>query len=150
MLSLASMQSTVAAAITANAFFSASPAVSCIADDGLQDSAIETQLRSVGCVVVVPPILRAMRRDLGAGKLLLDAEIVVRVLVNPHVNASVGGANRNVYSAVAAATQAVLSWIPATAGDRRFETSEDFLQIAVNDTGLLGYHLLFTKLSTLN
>jgi hypothetical protein len=51
---------------------------------------------------------------------------------------------------VAAATQAVLSWVPATAGDRRFETSEDFLQIAVNDTGLLGYHLLFTKLSTLN
>jgi hypothetical protein len=82
--------------------------------------------------------------------LLLDAEIVVRVLVNPHVNAAAGGANRNVYSAVASATQAVLSWVPATAGDRRFETSEDFLQIAVNDTGLLGYHLLFTKLSTLN
>ena len=150
MLSLASMQSTVAAAITANVYFSTAPSVVCIADDGLQDSAIENQLRSKGCVVVVPPILRAMRRDIGGGKLLLDAEIVVRVLVNPHVNASVGGANRNIYSAVAAATQAVLSWTPSTAGDRRFETADDFLQIAVNDTGLLGYHILFTKLSTLN
>jgi hypothetical protein len=150
MLSLASMQSTVAAAINANAFFSSAPSVLCISDDGLQDSAIETQLRSKGCVVVIPPILRAMRRDIGGGKLLLDAEIVVRVLVNPHVNTAAGGANRNVYSAVAAATQAVLSWVPSSVGDRRFETSEDFMQIAVNDTGLLGYHLLFTKLSTLN
>jgi hypothetical protein len=81
---------------------------------------------------------------------LIDAEIVVRILVNPHVNSAAGGASRNVYAAIAAVTQSVLSWVPATVGDRRFETSEDFLQIAVNDTGLLGYHLLFTKLSTLN
>jgi len=148
MLSLASMQSTVAAAINANAYFSTAPSVVCISDDGLQDSAIETQLRSKGCVVVVPPILRATRRDFGGGKLLIDAEIVVRILVNP--NAAAGGASRNVYTAIASVTQAVLSWVPATVGDRRFETSEDFLQIAVNDTGLLGYHLLFTKLSTLN
>ena len=150
MLSLASMQSTVAAAINANAYFLTAPSVVCISDDGLQDSAIETQLRSKGCVVVVPPILRATRRDFGGGKLLIDAEIVVRILVNPHVNAAAGGASRNVYTAIASVTQAVLSWVPATVGDRRFETSEDFLQIAVNDTGLLGYHLLFTTLSTLN
>ena len=144
------MQSTVAAAIGAASYFTASPAVVCIVDDGLQDSAIETQLRTLGCVVVVPPIIRAGRRDLGAGKLLLDAEIAVRVLVNPHVNTTPTGANRNIYSAIAAATQAVLAWNPATVGDRRFETTEDFLALTTQDTGLLAYHLIFTKLSTLN
>lgn len=150
MLALSSMQSTVAAAIAANAYFSASPTVACIADNGLQDSAIEAQLRSVGCVVVVPPVLRATRRDIGAGKLLLDAEIAVRVLVNPHVNAATGGANRNIYSAIAAATTAVLQWNPVTPGDRKFETADDFMAITTQDAGLLAYHLIFTKLSTLN
>jgi hypothetical protein len=150
MLALSSMQSTVAAAIGAASFFTAAPAVACIVDDGLQDSAIETQLRTLGCVVVVPPILRAGRRDLGAGRLVLEAEIAVRVMVNPHVNTTPTGANRNIYSAIAAATQAVLAWSPATVGDRRFETTEDFLSLTTQDTGLLAYHLIFTKLSTLN
>lgn len=150
MLSLATMQSTVAAAIGAASYFTASPAVVCIADDGLQDTAIENQLRTVGCVVVVPPILRAARRDLGAGKLLLEADIAVRVMVNPHVNATPTGANRNVYAAIAAAAQAVLAWTPSTVGDRRFEAADDFLSLATQDTGLLAYHLIFTKLSTLN
>ena len=149
MLALGSIQTTVKAQIDANAFFSAAPSVACIVDDGLQDSAIETQLRSKGFVVVVPPILRASRRDVGAGKLLLTSEFVVRILANPHVNGATGGANRNIYQAISAVAQAVLSWSP-TNGDRKFETSDEWLQLTTNDAGLTAYDLFFTKLSTIN
>ena len=149
MMSLSSMQSTAAAAIAANAYFTASPAVSCIVDDGLQDSTIENALRSMGCIVVIPPILRAARRDVGAGKILLEAEMVVRVLVNPQVNAATGGANRNIYQMVAAASQAIMAWVPGL-GDRKFETAEEFFQLITSDSGLLSYDVYFTKLTTIN
>lgn len=149
MLSIGTIQSSVKAQIDAHAFFSAAPTVACIVDDGLQDSAIENQLRSKGFVVVVPPILRASRRDIGAGKLLLNSEFVVRILSNPHVNSATGGANRNIYSAIAAAAQAVLSWVPGN-GDRKFETSDEWMQLTTNDAGLTAYDLFFTKLSTIN
>ena len=150
MLALGSIQTTVSAAIAARAYMSQAPAVSCIVDDGIQDSAIEAQLRTRGSVVVVPPIVRAARRDIGAGKLAMDAEVVVRILLNPTANAATGGANRNIYTLISEATSAVLGWVPATPGDRRFETSDEFLQLLTNDPGLIAYELSFAKLSTLN
>jgi hypothetical protein len=149
MLSLASIQSTVKAQIDANAFFSAAPAVSCIIDDGLQDSAIEAQLRTKGCVVVLPFLLRAGRRDLGGGRLALDAEFVVRLLINPQVNAAVTGAQRNAYGAISAIAASILSWSPATVGDRKFETSDEWLQLTTQDPGLVAFDIFFTKLSTI-
>lgn len=150
MLAIGSIQSTVKAQIDANAFFSAAPAVACIIDDGTQDGAIETQLRSKGFVIVLPNILKAGRRDLGGGRLALDAEFVVRVLANPHTNTATGGANRNVYSAIGAVVSSVLSWNPVNAGDRKFEAAAEWLQLTTQDPGLMAYDLFFTKLSTLN
>jgi hypothetical protein len=150
MLAIGSIQSTVKSQIDANAFFSAVPTVACIIDDGTQDGAIETQLRSKGFVIVLPNILKAGRRDLGGGRLALDAEFVVRVLANPHVNTAVGGANRNVYSAIGAVVSSVLSWNPVNAGDRKFEAAAEWLQLTTQDPGLMAYDLFFTKLSTLN
>lgn len=149
MMALSAMQSTAAAAIAANTYFSASPAVPVIVDDGLQDVNIEAQLRSIGCVVVIPPILRAARRDIGAGKILLESEMVVRILLNPQVNSSASGANRNIYALVASAAQAIMQWAPGL-GDRKFETAEEFFQLITNDNGLLSYDLFFTKLTTIN
>lgn len=149
MLSLGSIQSTVKTQIDANAFFSAAPTVSCIIDDGLQDSAIELQLRTKGFVVVLPFVLRSGRREVAGGRLALDAEFVVRLLMNPQVNAAVTGAQRNIYSAIAAAATSILSWTPATAGDRKFETSDEWLQLTTQDPGLVAYDLFFTKLSTI-
>lgn len=150
MLALSAIQTTIKAQIDAAAFFSASPSVLCVVDDGLQDTTIETQLRTKGFVIVIPPVIRAGRRDMGGGKLALDSEVAVRIMANPHVNVQPTGAQRNIYSAIAAAVQAVLQWQPATAGDRKFDVADEWLQIATNDPGLLSYNLFFTKLSTLN
>lgn len=149
MLALGSIQSTVAAAIAANAYVAQAPAVAVINDDGLQDREIELQLRTKGCLVVVPPIVRAVRRDKGGRTLLMDAEVVVRVALNPQVNASATGAQRNIYALISAATQAVMSWVPA-AGDYRFDTSEELLQLVTNDPGLIAYELSFSKSASIN
>lgn len=153
MLALKDIQTTVKARIDASSYFApVAPGVTvaCIIDDGLNDTAIETQLRSVGCVVILPPILKAVRRDNGGGKVVLDAEFTVRIMVNPTANAANGGAKRNIYEAIAAAASAVLSWAPTNAGDRRFEASADWLQLTNKDAGLIIYDLFFTKLSTVN
>ena len=151
MLALSAIQSTVAAAIAANAYIAQAPAVSVITDDGLQDSAIEAQLRTRGCVVVVPPVVRAVRRDKGGRTLLMDAEVAVRVAVNPQVNAQVGGAQRNVYLLIQAVAKAVMDWAPgASSGDYRFEATEEWLQLITNDPGLIAYELSFSKSASIN
>lgn len=154
MLALSSIQTTVATAIAAAAYFgtgSFSVAVPVIADDGNQHSNIEAALREVGFVVVVPPILAAVRADQGGHTrtALLNAEFVVRILQNSEVNASGVGAGRNIYDAIAAATAAVLGITPG-AGDRRFEASPGFITLVTYDDGLLGYDLTFNKLSAVN
>lgn len=149
MLALSAIQSTVAAAIASNAYIAQAPAVSVITDDGLQDSAIEVQNRTRGCVVVVPPVVRAVRRDKGGRTLLMDAEVAVRVAVNPQVNAQVGGAQRNVYLLIQAVAKAVMDWTP-TPGDYRFEVAEEWLQLVTNDPGLIAYELSFSKSASIN
>ena len=149
MLALSAIQSTVAAAIAANEYIAQALAVSVITDDGLQDREIEVQLRTRGCLVVVPPVVRAVRRDKGGRTLLMDAEIAVRVAVNPQVNAQVGGAQRNVYLLVQAVAKAVMDWTPAP-GDYRFEVAEEWLQLVTNDPGLIAYELSFAKSASIN
>lgn len=154
MLSLSSIQTTVATAIAAASYFgtgSFSVAVPVIADDGNQHSAIEAALREAGFVVVIPPILAATRVDQGGHTrtALLSAEFVVRILQNSEANASAIGAGRNIYDAIRAVTAAVLNITPA-AGDRRFEASAGFITLVTYDDGLLGYDLAFSKLSAIN
>lgn len=158
MLALSAIQTTVAAAISAAPYFvTGTPAgqfsasVPVIVDDGNQHSAIEAGLRDKGFVVVLPPILSAARADQGGHTrtALLNAEFVVRLLVNVEVNTSSIGANRNLYDAITAATAAVLAITPAS-GDRRFEASPGFLTLVTYDDGLVGYDLAFSKLSAVN
>lgn len=149
MIAFANIQAAVVAAVSASAYIAQSPAVTVINDDGLQDTQIEVQLRSKGAVIVVPPLIRAVRRDKGARTLVMDVEVAVRVVVNPQVNASTGGAGRNVYELVKAVAQAVMSWTPA-GGDYRFDVAEEFLQLVTNDPGLICYELSFSKSSAIN
>ena len=149
MLALGSIQSTVAAAIAANAYIAQAPAVTVINDDGLQDREIEVQRRTKGCLVVVPPVVRAVRRDKGGRTLLMDAEVVVRVEINPQVNAAVTGAQRNIYSLIQAVAKGLMDWNPGP-GDYRFEATEEWLQLVTNDPGLIAYELSFAKSASIN
>ncbi len=149
MITLKNIPSRVAEVVNASAYFTTAPAVLCIEDNGLKDGEIETQLRTKGAVVVVRPLTRGSRRDIGGKKLVFDCEVLVQCLLNPTVNFATGAANRQMLEMVSAVVAAVLSWQP-TAGDREFQTSEEFLQLSVSDEGLLCYDLFFTKLATIN
>lgn len=149
MLALGSIQSTVAAAIAANPYIAQAPAVAVINDDGLQDREIEVQRRTNGSLVVVPPVVRAVRRDKGGRTLLMDAEVVVRVEINPQVNAAVTGTQRNIYSLIQAVAKALMDWNPGP-GDYRFEATEEWLQLVTNDPGLIAYELSFSKSASIN
>lgn len=150
MLSLANIQSTVAAAITAHTYFSTAPAITAIVDDGMSKTGLETVLRTKGFAVMVMPVLGVDLKDQGDGKTFTgDAEVLVKVMVNPHVNTLASGAQRNVYSAIAAIFAAVLNWTPGP-GDRRFKITDNAISISAADEGLLSYDLTFSKQITLN
>lgn len=151
MLAFGSIQSLVSSLIAANTYVAQAVAVPVITDDGLQDSAIEAALRTVGCVVVVPPIVRAVKRDRGGKVLLMDAEVAVRIAVAPRVNTAVGGANRNVYTLVTEVTKAIVAWDPPNNQQPyRFDVSEEWLQLVTNDPGLIAYELSFSKSASIN
>lgn len=149
MLSLTSIQSTVRSVIAANPYFSG---VSVIADDGLQDPAIETELTTKGFTVVVCPIIGGKAVSQAGGRIVVLAEIVVRVMQNPEVNSAVGGAQKGTTAAIAAICAAVLGWRPAGGlpgtSEKLFEAAEDFLAISNFDPGLIIYDLTFQKHTT--
>lgn len=152
MLSLSNIQTTLQSAIAANPYFSG---ISIIVDDGLQDPAIETQLTGKGFVIVIPPVLGGKALSQAGGKVLLSAEVMVRVMLNPEANAAAGtGAQKGAYAAIAAVTASVLGWRPAGGlpgtSEKLFEAAADFLAISNFDPGLIIYDLSFTKHTTPN
>lgn len=146
MIALSAIQSTVRTALAADAYFTAG--VDVLADDGLKDDAIEAALNDVGCVVVVSPVVRAVRTDQGGKLAVLKAEFIVEVMVNPEVNAGSGGADRDALEAVEAVGRVIMAINPAP-GDRRFELADEFSQLVNDDPGLIAYHCMFTKLATI-
>ena len=150
MLSLTNLQSTVAGVITAHSFFATAPAITAIVDDGVSKNGLETSLRTKGFAVLVMPVLGVGLKDQGDGKTYTgEAEVMVKLLLNPHVNPLTTGAQRNIHSAIAAVFAAVLNWAPGP-GDRRFKIAEQSISLSAADEGLLCYDLLFLKQITLN
>lgn len=150
MLSLANLQTTVAAAISAHSYFATAPVVAAIVDDGMAKTGLETQLRTKGFAVLVMPVLGVDLKDQGDGKTFTgDAEVLVKLLLNPHINPLASGAQRSIHAAIAAVFSAVLNWSPGP-GDRRFKVGENAISISAADEGLLCYDLLFSKQITLN
>lgn len=150
MLSLANLQTTVAAAISAHTYFATGPVIVAIVDDGMSKNGLETQLRTKGFAVLVSPLLDINLKDQGDGKTYTgEAQIMVKVLLNPHVNALPTGAQRTVHAAIGAVFAAVLGWTPGP-GDRRFKAAEQSVALSAADEGLLCYDLLFLKQITLN
>jgi len=147
-IAFSAIQSTAAAALAADSYFTAGVDVPIVTDLGLQDETIEGHLNSTGCVVVVSPVVRAVRTDQGGKLAAIKAEFIVEVLLNPEVNAGAGGANRVAQQAVEAVARVIIAIAPAP-GDRRFEIADEFAQLVTDDAGLIAYHMMFTKLTTL-
>lgn len=151
MLTLSTVQTTLASAIAVSPYFLNAPTVTVIVDDGYKEREVEAELRTKGFVVVVPPILRVAFKDQGISKTFTgEAELFVRVLCNTRVNASTGAAQRNINEAVKQTINAVLAWTP-TAGDRRFLIADpDSVALSVVEEGLLAYDIFFRKQISIN
>lgn len=150
MITLIHLHTTLAQIISANRIFQKSPRIQCLIGDGLQHPMVKRQLANVGCVVVIDPILRAWARDPDSHQgLTITAEVGIRVLLNPKVNASETGANRPIYEVMASIADSVLGWQPDSTGDHRFEVAERFIEIKHQDPGLLEYQLTFLKTTAL-
>lgn len=151
MLTLATVQGTIATAIAGYPYFTTAPSISVIVDDGYKERDIEAELRTKGFVVVVPPILRVAFKDQGISKTFTgEAELMVRVISNARVNASTGAAQRNVNAALKETIAAVLAWTPG-AGDRRFLLADsDSIALSVLEEGLLAYDIFFRKQISIN
>jgi len=147
-IALSAIQSTVQAALAADAYFTDGVDVEVLSDDGLQDDAIEAALNGVGCVVVVSPVVRAVRTDQGGKVAVLKAEFIVEVMVNPERNSGTGGADRDALEAVEAVGRVIMAINP-NPGDRRFELADEFMQLVTDDAGLLSYQVMFTKIATI-
>ena len=150
MIALTHLHTAMAQIISTNRQFQKPPRIQCLVGDGLQHPMVKRQLEKTGCVVVIDPILRARARNPESHQgLTLDAEIGIRVLMNPKVNASETGANRHIYEVMASIADSVLGWQPDSNGDHRFEVAERFIEIKQQDPGLLEYQLTFLKTTAL-
>lgn len=147
MLSFDSIQATAAAAIAAAAYLTDLPYVKVIVARGLEDSVVEDELQSKGCVIVVNPITRAVKKDSSYGLLALTCELSVDCIINPNRNYQSDGALREPGKLVIAVASALMLW-KAGPGDTRFEASEEFVNLSVGEDGVFQYTLFFQKTAT--
>jgi hypothetical protein len=119
--------------------------VSVIVSDGLQDKAVERQLRKRGVVVVVLPVQSADARDQAGQTALREVTLAVRVMVNPYRNADTddGGAGINVYRLVHECIDAVIATTSRHPGGEFYR----LIGFSLNkqDAGEWSYDIGFTK-----
>lgn len=148
MLSFDAIQATAAAAIAADAYLTTLPYVKVIVARGLEDPVVEDELQSKGCVVVVNPITRAVKKDSSQTMLSMVCEISVDCIINPYRNFQADAALRDSGKLVIAVASALMRWSPRP-GDTRFEPAEEFASLSVGDEGVLQYTLFFHKTASI-
>jgi hypothetical protein len=129
-------------AIRANALIS-SKAISVIVDEGLQDSEISTALETKGAVVLVLPVMSLSRRDQSGSSAVLEADLTVKLMVNPKANVD-QRTNLNIYEAIVAIITALVKYARHPGGEF-FKAAETVCGISAFDPGLWVYDLFFTK-----
>lgn len=147
MLSFDSIQATAAAAIAADAYLTNLPYVKVIVARGLEDPVVEDELQSKGCVVVVNPITRAVKKDATYGVLALVCELSVDCIINPFRNYQSDGALRDPGKLVIAVASALMR-LKVGPGDNRFEAAEEFVNLSVGEDGVFQYTLFFNKIAS--
>lgn len=128
----------------AEASLLADAGIAVIVHDGLQEKAIERQMRTKGAVVVVSPVYRWERRDQSGPRWLNDVTLLVHVQMNPDRNADTdsGGAGVDMYELIVAVKNA--------ATERERHPGSEFFkdqggELSTFDSGLWSYILTFTK-----
>ena len=127
--------------------------VSVIADEGLSLNVDETALASDGLSVIVAPITSWSEQQSVQGSAEVLVEVLVRVRMNPTVNAQ-RETRRKILDAISEIYTALLQYVgddgegnPSGADAFRIQSDSGFL--VENDVGLREYDLLFEKTANL-
>lgn len=142
---LKDVQSLAKTAIEAWSFFQdggTGQHVDVISDTGLQEKNVAKKLRDKGAVVVVYPVLTWKLRDQSGGMVVIDATLLVKVKINPEVNADEAGAD--IYEVCSEVTKAMCRYNRHPGGEF-FKIDSDSGALSQFDKGLWEYDLLFTK-----
>lgn len=155
MLSLTNILTTIQSQIGANALFSQwytpldDSTNSIFIDDGTKSAAIDSSKQNRGFAVVIAPILRAKKSDGGgAGRIVLTAEAMVWVVINPEIN-SAQTPPMVMPDMIKTVIESVLGYTPISANDRKFTMPDDALELHQHDAGVFQYNLFFTKIVTI-
>lgn len=124
--------------------FTDSPAVPVLLDDGLKDEEVEDALNGVGACVLVSPVMNGTQTSTAGRVVVLRAEFVVQVMLNPKTNAATGGADRNILELVEAVVSGLTASDPGP-GEQRYTVPPNFLNLSVDDDGVFSYHVQAIK-----
>lgn len=128
--------------------FTTAPAVPVLLDDGLRDEAVENALNGVGACVLVSPVMNGTQTSAAGRVVVLRAEFVVQVMLNPVQNAETGGADRNILELVEAVVTGLTSSDPGP-GEQRYTVPANFLNLSVDEDGVFSYHVQLIKPCTI-
>ncbi len=143
MITLKEVQPAAVTLIEANAYFEDEEV---IRDVGNSDDLIGNTLSDRGFVVVVLPVLGGAMTSAGKDKVVVNADLMVTIYINPKVNAEDGKANKDIGEAVEKLVASMLEYdncekVPAS----RFKLSTDAFNISTFDPGLFTYDVFFQR-----
>lgn len=133
--------------IAAHAYFAAE---TIIEDKGLQKAQIEALLRTRGFAVVVCPVLKGKTHSQAGSIVVVEVDLFVQIALNPAVNSTSTGANKDLYLGLHSAVAALIEKNPNNPNDRyKLKPDEDAIELSSFDPGLWAYDASFTKLAVL-
>jgi hypothetical protein len=147
-ISLHEVQQDAVDILSRQSAFTTAPAVPVLLDDALQDEAVEDALNGVGACVLVSPVMTGTQTSTAGRLVVLRAELVVQVLVNPTRNADTGGAGRNMLELVEAVVSGLTASDPGP-GEQRYTVPANFLNLDPQPDGVISYHVQIVKPCTI-
>lgn len=142
---LSALQEVIRSTLASATLFSAA-GVAVISNKGTQQKKIEKELRGLGFVVEVMPMLGAKLRDQSGTAYLLDCDFMIRLRCNPERNNATrdGGAGLELGDAIAAVFDALCQRSRHPGGEF-FKVAEDAVTLSQIDDGEWIYALMVTK-----
>lgn len=143
MITLKEIQAAAVTLIQAHAYFTGETVIK---DVGASDDQIGQALEDRGFVVVVVPILGGAMIGQGKDKVLVNADLMVTIWVNPKTNPESGKANKDIAEAIEKLVAAMLEYNDCEkVPNSKFKLAADAFNISTFDGGLFAYDVFFQR-----
>ena len=143
MITLKEIQAAAVTLIEAHAFFAGETVIQ---DLGNSDDLLGQTLEERGFAVVVVPVLGGAMISQGKDKVLVNADLMVTLYINPKTNPESGKANKDMGEAIESLVAAMLEYdqcekVPHS----KFKLASDAFNISTFDGGLFAYDVFFQR-----